>query len=125
MARKNGSSSSNSQPPHRFLDIRLNERQKDDLRGYDLEEEFPRDMVDDLVRQGYKYSLSYDPKNDTYIASLTDRLPGSAFQSTTLTGRGSTAANAHAALLYRHFVVANEEWGNFPQSQDVPSPDFD
>jgi hypothetical protein len=74
--------------------------------------------------EGYKFSLSYDDKNATCVASITDRQPASAFYNCCLTGRGSTPAHAFAALLYRHLVLAETDWSFFGQPDVAGSPDF-
>lgn len=109
----------------RFINHTLTTAQRDDLRAMDVGTEFPAEMVDELVVEGYKYSLSLDRGNQTFVASLTDRDEQSPFYNACLTGRGSTPANARAALLYRHVVVAQLDWSNFGEVGSVHTSDFD
>jgi hypothetical protein len=79
----------------------------DSLAGYD---------VDALAFEGFKYSLSPDAKNSSFIASITDKSPESRFYNSCLSGRGSSPANARISLLYRHVVLAEGNWEFFGSS---------
>lgn len=125
MVKKRSKVSSSGNTVHRFLDIPLSQAAREDLSGYDLEVEFPYDLVEALVTEGYKFSLTFDGRNQTYIASLTDRLPESPWQNTTLSGRGSTALNARCALLYRHLVMADGDWSTLNPDEARPPADFE
>lgn len=80
-----------------------------DLSGFD---------VGGLAEQGFKYSLSPDEKHDCYVASLTQKRQDDAYYNHCLVGRGSTPTNARVSLLYRHLVLAEEDWSFFGQGED-------
>lgn len=102
-----------SEPPFRFINYDLSKGDKDWLRAADCEAEFSAEMVEDLVREGYKFSLSLDARNQSFVASLTDRAEGSSFKNSCLTGRGASPSAARHALLYRHFHLAGGDWSYF------------
>lgn len=102
--------SKSSPPSFRFLNYSLNRKDIEWLEASDVDVDLPDTLVDELVTQGYKYSLSYDAGNVTYVAAVTDRSPDSAFQNVCLTGRGATPRDARVSLLYRHYVASAEDW---------------
>lgn len=121
---KNGKAGTPGKPDFRFINYALS---KDDvlrLSSLDLETEFPSGQLDELVMEGYKYSLAYDDKHACCIASLVDRAPGSPYENCCLTGRGSTPANARYALLYRHLVLSQGDWSFFDPAEGNSNPDF-
>jgi hypothetical protein len=125
VASKNGKKETKTNvPPFRFINYSLSTKDLDKLRSLDMETEFPYRVIDELVMEGYKFSLSYDDKNACCVASITDRQPASSFYNACLSGRGSTPANAFAALLYRHLVLAETDWSFFGESDTTGSSDF-
>lgn len=105
--------SSNGRPPFGYINYELTVQDKEWLASSDVDAEFPPRLIDELVMEGYKFSLSFDERNSTCIASLTDRQVGGAFENQCLTGRGATPLNAIHSLLYRHLVVASGDWSVF------------
>lgn len=95
-----------------FLEYRLSTVDKERLEALDIDAEFPFTGIAGLVSQGYKVSFSEDPRNSTCICALTDNRNESPFFKSILTGRGGTAAKAWAALCYKHFYLAQEDWAN-------------
>lgn len=115
--------SSTSLNGHRFIEYDLTANDKEVLRSEYSESDFSYDLIEDLVQQGYKFSLSYSEASSCYIATITDRRQDSQFNNTSLSGRGATIAHARIACLYRHFVVAQEDWnvfgsGSVPRLED-------
>lgn len=99
----------------RFINHSLSKSDEEWLEAADLDAEYDFTLVCDLVAEGYKFSLSHDERNQTYVASLTDRAEGSAFYNSCLTGRGASAIDALHALLYRHVHLAQGDWAFFDQ----------
>lgn len=77
-----------------------------------------------VLDEGYKLSHSYDAKNHSYIASLTDSREDSVYHKHTLSGRGSSPFKALVALYYKHVVVAQQDWGNLAKPNATGSADF-
>lgn len=110
---KNGKSKKETkkdEPIFRFINCDLLAKDVEWLEACDCEKEFPAEMVEELVFEGYKYSIGYDARNQCCIASLTDRGDGSPYKNCCITGRGATPADARYALLYRHVVLAQGDW---------------
>lgn len=105
--------SGGSKPEFRFINYDLTVSDREWLEVADVEAEFPTQLVNELVMEGYKYSLSYDERNHCCVASLTDRVDSSPFNNACLTGRGATPDAARQSLLYRHVVVAHGDWSVF------------
>lgn len=102
----------------RFVNYSLSQKDKEWLAAADLDAEFPLSSFGDLVTAGYKLGFSLDDKNNTYVASITDRSEGSAFYNACLTGRGATPLDAWFSVCYRHLVVAQGDWAVFHQAGD-------
>jgi hypothetical protein len=111
-------------PKFRFVNYTLNKEDLERLKSLDLDTEFPLELSLDLVMEGYKFSLAYHEQNSTYTASITDRVPGGAFENACLTGRGATALNAWHALAYRHFALSQEDWSFFGDGQDTNTSEY-
>lgn len=102
-----------------WVNYDLRPEDKERLEDPDLVGELQGFNVDDLVVQGFKYSLAADAKNSCYVASLTDKSDDSAFHNHCLTGRGATPAAARISLLYRHLVLADGDWSVLHKAQDI------
>lgn len=101
---------SSNQHGHRFIEYDLTSNDKEVLRSEYTEQDFGYDLVDDLIGQGYKYSCSWSDASSCFIASLTDKRQDSHFSNTSLSGRGASVTQARMACLFRHYVVASEDW---------------
>lgn len=122
--KKDGKRANARQQTFRFINHDLSAEDQERLGAMDCAEEFPASLVDDLVEEGYKYSLTYDAGNHTFIASLTDKSKGSVFTNSCISGRGSSAINARYSLLYRHISIAQGDWAVFDQIEDKEPPAF-
>lgn len=108
----------------RYITYDLTADDKEWLASADLEAEFPQSEIDALVASDYKFSLSFDARNHTFIATLTDKNPSSAWAGYSLSGRGATASDARFSLLYRHMVVAAGDWGRLSTGGGGSAPRF-
>lgn len=78
------------------------------------------DMLDDLIGQGYKISVSFDEKNDTYnctitcpkTLNMTDNA-GYAFST-----RAKTALEAMDMGLYKHYVLCDKQQWDTDEAGD-------
>ena len=50
-----------------FLDLKLNEQEKDFVSKHPLKPEFHGQLAADMASEGYKVSLSFSPGQDSYI----------------------------------------------------------
>lgn len=116
--------SSSNRFGHRFIEYDLTANDKEILRSEYSESDFGYGLVEDLVIQGYKYSCTHSEANSCYICTLTDRRADSHFENTSLSGKGGSISQARMALLYRHYVVAQEDWSILDQAGHKPFEDF-
>jgi len=63
----------------------------------------------DVVQMGFKVSVKYDDKNNSFVASIID---ASATKNRILTGRGAEAVAALLSALYRFFVILESDLSN-------------
>ena len=106
----NGKSPSPNSWGFKFINHRLGSIDQERLQALDCAVEFPPVAIFDLATAGYKFSLTYDEKNQSFLCSLADINQESPFYQHILTGRGSTAINAWFALAYRHFLLCEGDW---------------
>lgn len=70
-------------------------------------------MFDDLLGSGFKWGVSFDAENDCYIASLTGcGVVGTPLR-WCLTARGGAWDAAVQLVLFKHYVLAQGDWGNY------------
>lgn len=117
--------SKSSLPDITFLRVNLDKNDKEWLAAANCAVEFPPDVLFALVATGFKFSLSYDPKNASFIATLTDKVPSSPTFNCCISARGSSPTNAWYSLAYRHFHKLQEDWSGLDYSGgDGPQGDF-
>lgn len=109
---------------YRFISYDLNQADKEWLATHDVIGQFPLSLIDDLVLDGFKVSFSEDAKNNSFIASATDKRESSSHRGAILTGRGSTTINAWISLCYRHYILSECDWGFFDASSQGLSDEF-
>jgi len=69
--------------------------------------------LDDLMGEGMKVSLSYDHENECYICSFTGRGWLAGTSRWCMTTRAGTFDESIALALYKHFVMAEADWGDY------------
>lgn len=62
------------------------------------------------IAKGYKFSLAGDQKNDSYVATLTDKRDDSPFFEYSLSQRGGHPESALAAVLFVHLSALAGGW---------------
>lgn len=108
-----------------FINYNLTAKDKSDLADMDYDTEFPNELAFAAVEEGYKFSLSYNAKNDTYVASLTDLQEASDYFKKTLSGYGSSPRKAFISLMYRHCVLAVDgDWTYLDKIKSEDVEDF-
>lgn len=108
---------------YRFVNIQLSADDRRWLEAADLSIEFPLSAIVDLVAQGYKFSLSEDARNNSYLATLTDIREDSITSKHILSGRGRDGLMAWHSLAYRHFHLLRDGWE--PITDTSESHDYD
>jgi hypothetical protein len=111
MARGNGNGSKvQSENWTKFVDISLAGVTKDDISAEYGDIGSIGNGVDSLLRSGYRIGVSFNGTTNSYICSLTCRDDGSPNHGCTVTSHASDWWLALQVMLYKHFVVARENW---------------
>ena len=103
-----------------FINVRIDE---DDKVQFEIWSEGNRSNLwvdfQEYLSRGFKFSLSYDPKGDFYLATFTAagvKLIGIDLRCC-LTARAPVWEVAIALLMFKHEVLAKGNWGNYLPSQ--------
>ncbi len=98
-----------------FINIRLSDQQKLEFSAWwEKNQEAVFGALEELLSEGMKVSSSFDFQHGCFIVSLTGNLllenpPSRA----TATSRAPSHVEAQALAVYKHFVVARGNYGNF------------
>lgn len=96
-----------------FVEIRVGEQEKKDFHAKLTKD--PNHFlgeVDNLTKNGYKVSLSYDTNNSCIIASLTCKEPNDPNFNNVLTARASEVWEALSLVMYKHMYMCDDgDWG--------------
>jgi len=93
-----------------FLNLELNTEQKDALRALPLWSDEWDKQLGTMTGAGFAISLKVDGFNHCFAAYAQIRLHSHPCYGFILSGRGSTQTKALRQLLYKHFVVLEENW---------------
>lgn len=94
----------------KFVDISLGETTLKDVGvEYPTIDEVNEHLSNALMN-GYRLSVSYNPANDAVIASFTCKDEESVNAGCTLSAFAGTWADAISVLLYKHYVIAKQNW---------------
>jgi hypothetical protein len=107
-----------------FINYTLSSDDKKKLAVLAASDAFPLALIGDLVAEGYKFSLSYDAQNGSFVATLTDTREDSLFHKHMLSGRGSIAINAFNSLCYKHLAIADGDWATIADPKASGGGDF-
>jgi len=94
-----------------FVESNLGKAEKELMKKWDVKGEATLDEIVRLVSEGYKLSVSRDPRNDTCIASLTSPQGPAGTRRKCLTGRGPDMPGAMRCLMYKHVIMFEGDWG--------------
>lgn len=97
-----------------FINIRLDDEQKSSFHAW-FEDNSPTvaGYVDDVLAEGMKVGISYDRENQCYIATFTGALVGNSNERYVATSRAGTLNECLGLAVWKHFIVANGDYGNF------------
>jgi len=90
--------------------INLSREQNEDFEANHSQTQVTFAELDILCNNGYKFSLSWDDYNTGVSASLYAQSKKMEWAGYTLTAWAGDAQTATALLLYKHYVVAEEQW---------------
>lgn len=93
-----------------FVSCELTVEDKKALREGAMSYEDAWEGLLDIIPEGYKLSISWDEKNDTFTASLTAGAGTGDNAGWCLTGRGASFDGAIISLGYKHFTKLRRDW---------------
>lgn len=106
-----------------FVDCNLDTAMKAQAKSWILQNvEDIWSKVSALVDDGYKVSFALDRYHDAYQASLSYQVNGHANSGLTLSGRGPDMQGALGMLLFKHYVVLDQDWSNGTQRAKDADP---
>jgi len=111
--KKSRGSKNGAMPTMVWLNYDLTAQDQERLRDKALVDNLHRFSLDDLIVEGFKFSLGPDERNNCYVAALTQKRESDPHYNHCLSGRGATPAHARISLLYRHLVLAEGNWAFF------------
>lgn len=97
-----------------YVNIRLSDDEKEAARLWIRENqvEVMQHLSDDLW-DGFKFSLTADQPNQSFIATYTGSGWSGSKLRCALSARGATWFEALALLIWKHHVYAEKDWGQF------------
>lgn len=106
MAARKGKSKAFEKIDYEFVRGELNAEQKKDASTWmKKNQDDYSPMLDDLLANDYKLSMSFDSYNDTFVISLTGKPDNKHNAGKILTGRGKTWYLGLMSMLYKHHVL--------------------
>jgi len=72
--------------------------------------------VIDILPTGLKLGLMWDGENQCYVASLNGKGVSGQEKRYTLTARSGKFDEAFALLCYKHYILLEQDWGNWKPS---------
>lgn len=106
-----------------FINIRLSDEEKETAQLWIREHEREAfAMFADNLGEGFKFSLSYDAENQSYIASYTGAGWVGSELRCSMSARAGTWFEALALLVWKHNIHASGNWGQYrTDGRKVPS----
>lgn len=97
-----------------FINLRLTDEEKEQFVNWDAAhpDEGWRILVD-FMGEGGKVAITYDRENECYITSLTGALCSPSNHRYCVSSRSSTVREAVQIAAWKHFVLANGDYGSF------------
>lgn len=74
------------------------------------------ELATGLLEDGYRLGFSYNPQNDAFICSVTCKAEESVNNGCTFTAFAGSWFEALEVALFKHFVVAQEQWRSVSSS---------
>lgn len=97
-----------------FINIKVEDSQKNDFDNWwSTNRTYCWSALDDLMGEGMKVSLAYDQENECYICSFTGKGWDTSYSRWCMSTRAGTLDESIALAVWKHFVLADCEWGDF------------
>lgn len=97
-----------------FINIRLDDEQKSEfLVWYEDNAKNVAQYWDDLLGEEPKTSMVYDREHSCYIVTVSGALVGGSTERYVSSSRAGTLLEAMALSVWKHFVLAEGDYGNY------------
>lgn len=103
-----------------FVDIPLPDGAWDDVMRSMGKFDEVQAWLQDIVASGHRVSFSYNSQNDSTICSLTGREGCGANEGKTLTSYADGWYTALQVALYKHYVLAEQDWSKAGTTSQRP-----
>lgn len=100
-----------------FKDFRLTAEQLEGFAAFETHDDDLMDLLQTVLAEGYKFTLTYNGAGDTYNAAMTCNAEKNKNQGYTMSAFAPTAYAALRLLMYKHFVLLETDWENIPAPQ--------
>lgn len=104
-----------------FVDVLLSKDQKAELVKWDQKGEVTFDAISRLIDDGYKLSVVADKAHDCVLATLTERGDLGGIRKRCLPARGPDVFGAFKALIFKHSIILEGDWGSVANNNDGDS----
>lgn len=104
-----------------FVSVELSKEQKKLVQSFDEDLSITMDTITTLVGEGYKLTCSGDKAHDCVAVYLTSPKSPDGARQQCLGARGPDLLNAMRAIVYKHSVILEGEWGTLENNYDPSS----
>lgn len=101
-----------------FIRCDLDKQAKLELKSWNLSPSEILEKVEDMVVDGYKITFSLDERNSCVAAYATAKNSHPVNPQMCLDARGISTIHALKALLFKHYVLLEQTWGNRERTID-------
>ena len=106
-----------------FANINLEQKDKDAIAGGILDGDAVLEIMGDMLSEGHKIALSYDPERDTVSCAATGAYSRCKNAGLTMNSFARDITTALLVMAYKHDVVAKGNWQPFVRTAK-PQEDF-
>jgi len=106
-----------------FANIDLEEKDKAAIAGGILDGDAVLEIMGDMLSEGHKIALSYDPERDTVSCAVTGAYSRCQNAGLTMTSFARDITTALLVMAYKHDVIAKGNWQPFVRTAK-PKEDF-
>jgi len=103
-----------------FINYTLTKTDKADVTAHMNDTDWMTDAQDAVQKAGFRLVLSYDAKQECFVAFVFPQGEEGAFQGYSISSRGSTSKAALAVVLWKHLVLYDGSWPLEPQGKRFP-----
>jgi len=100
-----------------FKDFKLTAEQLEAFASFDVDDDDLMDLVQTVLAEGYKLTLTYNGQSDTYNCAITCNAEKHANEGYTMSAFAHSAYIAMKLLMFKHAVLLEGDWDKIPAPQ--------